>query len=309
MIYTVTTNPSVDYYMYMPDFKMGELNRAQNVSIVPGGKGINVSILLTRLGIENIAIGFEGGIIGRSFRVLLREQGLHTDLIHLQNQNTRLNVKVYSQTETQLNAPGPEISQKKLQQLENKVKNMTSNDTLIIGGSLPASVDNDYYAHLLNIANKSNIATFVDSDGQSLQTALTQKPWVVKPNLEELREVTDKDICSKEDVIFAVQKIQQMGAKNVLASMGKYGAVFLSQKGEIFSCGVPKGNLLCTVGSGDSMIAGFIAGWQRTNTIEYALQTAVAIGSATAYSKWLADSDDLEKYLELTPKSTKLYPE
>ena len=293
MIYTVTLNPALDYHMYIDDLQLGEVSRAQSVSLNYGGKGINVSALLTRLGIPNLALGFAAGITGRLFLKSLIRQEIPQDFILLKEGTTRINVKIHADAQdTDLNAPGPRIPLSAADRLIERMRHLALGDALVLSGSVPSCLPVDFYGILMQ-ALPPRIPTAIDAEGSSLRTTLPLHPFVIKPNLRELEKLVGHSCPTQEAVLSASQSLQAAGAQNVLVSMGARGAFLLDAEGHTHFQAAPKGTVIQTVGCGDSMLAGFLSRWLETQDYDDALTFAVACGSATAFSSHLAERDDI----------------
>ncbi len=288
MIYTVTLNPSLDYTADAENFLEGKTNRIKNEYFVVGGKGLNVSIILKRLGLDSTALGFTAGFTGEELKKQLEFLGCCHDFIDVSEGFTRINVKLVKDEVTEFNGAGPKISQADVESLLRKISALNTEDTLVLSGSIPAGLTEDIYNKIITAAPHGTTIV-LDTCGKALTSSLSLKPFLIKPNIDELCDLFKKEISSHEDVVYYAQKLQEMGAANVLVSLGDKGAILLTERGEIYSCEAPKGAMINTVGAGDSMVAGFI--WEYANSGNYreALKFAVCCGSATAYSKWLAE--------------------
>ncbi len=296
MIYTVTFNPALDYVMKLDNLCIGGINRSSNENAFAGGKGINVSIVLRELGIDSTALGFVAGFLGEEIERQLLERGISCDFIKLEKGISRINVKLRHGEETDINTTGPYIDEKHLNMFFDKINNLTEQDTVVVAGSLPQGLHNDVYVKLANILNEKNIRFIVDAAGENLLKTLKFKPFLIKPNLEELRELFDD---FKEENLFDYMKtLQNMGARNVLVSMGGKGSVLLDETGNFNTMGAIEGTVVNTVGAGDSMVAGFLAGYIKTNDYNYAHKLGSAAGSATAFSPWLASGENIFSLLE-----------
>lgn len=293
MIYTVTFNPSIDYIVSMKNFSLGKTNRTKEEKMFPGGKGINVSTVLTNLGISNIALGFIAGFTGNEIKRLSQERGILCDYITLPAGNNRINVKLKDYDGTEINGSGPDIPDTKLKELLNQLHRLKDGDTLILAGSIPSSVPSTIYQTIMEELREKKINIVVDASKELLMNALQFRPFLIKPNRHELEEAFDITITSKEEAIRYARHLQRLGARNVMVSLSGDGAVFVSEEGESFEADVPPGTLINAVGSGDSMIAGFLAGWETTADYEHAFQMAVAAGSASAYSEELATKEEI----------------
>lgn len=297
MIYTVTFNPSIDYIVSMENFFLGKTNRTTEEKMFPGGKGINVSTVLTNLGIPNIALGFISGFTGSEIKRLSQERGILCDFITLPKGNNRINVKLKNYDGTEINGSGPEIPADKLKELIEQLHRLKDGDSLILAGSIPASVPSDIYQIILEELKSKKLNIVVDATKDLLMNTLHFRPFLIKPNRHELEEAFDITIENKEEAIRYARHLQRLGARNVMVSLSGDGAVFVSEEGESFEANVPPGKLINAVGSGDSMIAGFLAAWETTGDYGKAFQTAVAAGSASAYSEELATKNEIMKLL------------
>lgn len=298
MIYTVTFNPSIDYIVSMENFSLGKTNRTQKEIFFPGGKGINVSTVLTNLGISNIALGFIAGFTGKEIKRLSEARGILCDFITLPSGNNRINVKLKDYEGTEINGSGPEISKDKLQELMTQLRRMKDGDSLILAGSIPSSLPSHIYQIIMGELKEKRINIVVDATKELLLNTLSFRPFLIKPNRHELEEAFDTTITTKEEAIRYARHLQRLGARNVLVSLSGAGAVLVSEEGESFEADVPPGTLVNAVGAGDSMIAGFLAGWESHKDYKHAFQMAVAAGSASAYSEEFATK---EKIMELLP--------
>ncbi|WP_278682841.1 1-phosphofructokinase [Paraclostridium bifermentans] len=298
MIYTVTLNPSIDYVVKLDDLKTGEVNRTNEEYVYPGGKGINVSLILNELGYNNKALGFVSGFTGAYIKDTLRHKGLEEDFINLENGFTRINVKVKSSNETEINGQGPIINEMALNELYTKLDKLEENDVLVLAGSIPNTLDSSLYENIMKRLENKNIKIVVDATKDLLMNVLKHKPFLIKPNNHELEELFNVKLENIDDIIVYANKLKEMGAKNVLVSMGKDGALLISENGEIFISNVANGEVKNSVGAGDSMVAGFIAGYLELNSYEKALQLGAASGGATAFSNDLANRDYIYKLVD-----------
>lgn len=289
MIFTVTINPAIDYVVHLDELIGGVTNRSQYEEYFFGGKGINVSAVLKELGLDSIALGFVSGFTGQALEAGLRKNGLCTDFVHAKEGITRINVKIKAKQETEINGQGTKVSENELKALEEKVAKLKDGDILVLSGSIPRLLPQDLYSRLLELAGERNVPAIVDTSGDLLMGALEYRPMLVKPNMEELRGIFGAAISAES----GAQKLQEMGARNVIVSMGGDGALLLSENGEMYHAGVCRGKIQNTVGAGDSMVAGFIAGYLKTKDYQYALDLGSAAGSATALSPGLAKKDKI----------------
>lgn len=288
MVYTVTLNPALDYVIHIEDFQTGEINRTQREEIQFGGKGINVSTVLTRLGVENTALGFLAGFTGQALAEGLRKNGIQTDFIWLTEGLTRINVKIKAVEETELNGRGPVIPSAALDELFQKLDRLQSGDVLDLSGSIPASLPDDIYQQILRQLEGRGILTVVDAAGELLCAALSYRPFLIKPNHHELGEIFGQTPVTDQELTACAKKLQKQGARNVLVSMAGEGSLLLDETGACHRLGVPRGTVRNSVGAGDSMVAGFLAGWLKTGDYETAHRMGAAAGSATAFSDGLA---------------------
>ncbi|MFD2210636.1 1-phosphofructokinase [Virgibacillus halophilus] len=282
MIFTCTMTPSVDYTTYLTDFTAGTINRSNEVYYYPGGKGINVSRVLKRLGIANTAYGFIGGFTGDFIQGYLQKEGIQTDFIKIPD-TTRINVKVKADTETELNGPGPELSEKNLEALKEKVDCLQKGDWFVLAGRLPETADSYFYEKIAAICRKNSVPLVLDTSGPMLKRLINEKPFLIKPNLEELGELFDVSITDKQQAIGYAKKLLDTGVSHVVVSMGGDGAILICREG-VFFAQAPKGKAVNTVGAGDSLLAGFLAAYVKSSDIRSALQYGVASGSATAFA-------------------------
>lgn len=293
MIYTVTFNPALDYILELDKLEIGKIQKSKTELILPGGKGINVSTVLTNLEIDNIALGYKAGFVGAELERLLRNMKVKTDFIDLEEGNSRINVKISGEEETAINTNGPQISENKILELLEKLKTLNENDYLVLSGSIPSSIKDDIYEKICSIVKKQNVKIVVDATKNLLVQALKYNPFLIKPNNEELGEIFGVEIHTKEDAYVYGKKLKEMGAQNVLVSMGKIGAALIDEAGQEYFIKSPEGKRVNTVGSGDSMVAGFIAGFLKYNNYNYALRMGVSAGSASALSKYLATKEEV----------------
>ena len=299
MIYTLTANPSLDYIMRVDHFETGETNRARECELYPGGKGINVSTILGRLGHENTALGFVAGFSGQELVRMLADRSFEKDFTDCAGY-TRINVKLKSGKETEINGCGLELNPSNVEKLESRIRGLNGNDVLILSGSIPAGLDSMFYRHLLDLLDE-NVLSVVDATGDLLLNTLERHPFLIKPNQDELEALFDQKLESVEDLARAARKLQDMGAKNVLVSRGAKGALLAGMDGAFYTASCPQGKLINSVGSGDSMVAGFTAGYLESKNLEKALALGICCGSATAFCKDLAEYADIERLQTQSP--------
>lgn len=295
MIYTVTFNPALDYAVHTAELQLGETNRADREQLLAGGKGINVSIVLKNLGIESTALGFIAGFTGEEILRRVKEDGICARFISLKNGFSRINVKLKGKTETEINGIGPEIDKEALSELFAQLKELTAKDTLVLAGSIPASLPDTVYMDIMEMLAEKQVKIVVDATKDLLVNVLKYHPFLIKPNNGELGEIFDVKLGTREEVIPYAKKLQEMGARNVLVSMAGKGAVLLTETGEIYQSPAPKGTVKNSVGAGDSMVAGFLAGYEREGNYEKAFKLGVATGSASAFSDNLATAGEVKQ--------------
>ena len=293
MIYTVTFNPSLDYIVSVDDFKLGLTNRTSSELLLPGGKGINVSTILTNLGIESTALGFVAGFTGDEIIRKVEEIGVRSDFIRIEDGISRINVKLKSIDGTEINGMGPDISRAKTEELMKKLDVLGKGDVLVLAGSIPVSLPDDIYSRILERLEGKGVTFVVDATGELLLNVLKYHPFLIKPNNHELGDIFDVELKTREEVVPYGRKLQEMGAKNVLISMAGEGAVLVAEDGSVYDAPAPKGVLVNAVGSGDSMVAGFTAGWMEKRDYRHAFYMGVAAGSASAFSEFLATKDEI----------------
>ena len=292
MIYTVTFNPAIDYVMNFNHVEMGKTNRSSYEYIQMAGKGINVSVVLKALGVPSVALGFVAGFTGAAIKNDLEKNKIETNFVFLKNGISRINIKVKSETETELNSKGPDIEKSDLEEFFKKLDCLKNGDTLVLAGSVPGSLPSNIYCEIMEYVSGKNIKFVVDAEGDLLINALKHKPFLIKPNHNELGAIFSKTLSSHDEIIECAKKLQSMGAKNVLVSMAENGAILLDQNGFSHFCPAFSGKVKNSAGAGDSMVAGFLAGLE-TNDFDYALKLGTAAGSATAFSPVLAEKDEI----------------
>lgn len=294
MIYTVTFNPSLDYIVSVNNFQMGMTNRTDSELLLPGGKGINVSIVLKNLGVENTALGFIAGFTGEEIRREVEEIGVKANFIQVKKGVSRINLKLKSIDGTEINGQGPDISEEKVEELLKKLEALKNGDILVLAGSIPASIPDDIYKNIMKRLAGKGIMIVVDATKDLLLNVLEYHPFFIKPNNHELGEIFKTELKTREDVIPYAKKLQEMGARNVLVSMAGEGAVLIAEDGSEYTASAPKGKLVNGVGAGDSMVAGFLAGWMEKKNYVHAFHMGIAAGSASAFSEYLAKREEIE---------------
>ena len=296
MVYTVTFNPAVDYIVHTKELRAGATNRSDSEEIYFGGKGINVSIVLSELGVKSKALGFVAGFTGAAIERGVSEKGIDADFVHLSGGFSRINVKIKSDEETELNGQGPKIPDEAVQQLFAKLDELQDGDTLVLAGSIPSSLPSDIYERILARLSGRKIRAVVDATKDLLVKVLKYQPFLIKPNNFELGEIFGVELHTADEIVKYAEKLHEMGARNVLVSMAGDGAVLLDETGKTHVCGVCRGTVKNSVGAGDSMVAGFIAGCEKAG-YEYALKLGTAAGGATAFSEGRATKEKINELL------------
>ncbi|MGI6510965.1 MAG: 1-phosphofructokinase [Catenisphaera adipataccumulans] len=300
MIYTVTLNPALDYVIQVDHFRSGVINRTKTEHIFYGGKGINVSCILNELGCSSTALGFTAGFTGQELHRGLTELGIRTDFITCQEGMTRINVKMKSDEETEINGKGPQVTETEFQSLIEKAKQLSEGDWLILSGNIPSSMRSDAYHQILE-NTPAGVHIVVDAEKDLLLRVLNYHPFLIKPNAEELGQMFDKQLSSDAEIVHYAKELQHMGARNVLVSMAGDGSILVDEKQNVHKMGVGKGTVVNSVGAGDSMVAGFIAGYLKTHDYAYAQKIGTACGSATAFHSGLATYDQIQEVWRMLP--------
>ena len=302
MIYTVTFNPSLDYIVSVNDFQLGLTNRTDSELILPGGKGINVSTILMNLGIDSTAFGFAAGFTGEEIIREVEAMGIRSDFIKIDSGISRINLKLKNIDGTEINGSGPEISEEKIEELLRKLDILGEGDILVLAGSIPASMPADMYSTIMERLQHKNVTFIVDATKDLLINVLKYKPFLIKPNNHELGELFDVKLTTREEVIPYGKKLQKQGARNVLIPMAGEGAVLVAEDGSVYEAPAPKGTLVNAVGAGDSMVAGFTAGWIEKKDYRHAFYMGVSAGSASAFSEYLATKEEIMDLYEKVSK-------
>lgn len=297
MICTVTFNPSLDYIVRVDDMRLGVINRTAYEQVLPGGKGINVSIVLGNLGHESRALGFLAGFTGAEIARRVREAGVSADFIEVAEGMSRINAKIKSNEETELNGQGPLITEADIEQLYARLDVLSQDDTLVISGSVPATLPGDMYERIMERFDGRGVRIVVDAERELLTRVLPYRPFLVKPNNIELGDIYGVKLETRADVIPYARRMQQAGARNVLVSMAGEGGVLVAESGEVFDSPAAKGTVVNSVGAGDSSVAGFLAGLAETGSYETAFRMALAAGSASAFSDHLATRPEVEELM------------
>lgn len=298
MINTITLNPSLDYIVKVDDFKVGHVNRTSKEDIYPGGKGINVSIVLKNLGVKNRALGFTAGFTGEEIEKLVANHGVDNEFIRLEKGMSRINVKLKSREESEINGMGPNISKNDIEKLYEKLEALKAGDFVVLAGSIPNTLPDDIYETIMKDFKDKEINFVVDATKDLLLNVLKYKPFLIKPNHHELGEMFNVKLNSKDEIITYAKKLQEIGARNVIISMAGDGAILIEENGEITISDTPKGTLVNSVGAGDSMVGGFLAGIAEKKNVKEAFKMGVATGSASAFSEGLATRDKVEELLK-----------
>ncbi len=297
MIYTVTFNPSLDYIVNVSDFTLGQVNRTEKEVMFPGGKGINVSIVLKNLGMDSTILGFTAGFVGAEIQRRVKEMGCVEKLIPISNGYSRINLKLRSNEESEINGMGPTIGKEDIDKLYEMLDTLKAGDVLVLAGSIPASMPSTMYRDIMEYLQNKDVMIAVDATKDLLVNVLPFHPFVIKPNNHELGEIFGVTLTEKKDVITYAEKLQEQGARNVLVSMAGDGAVLVAEDGSVYESEAPKGKVVNSVGAGDSMVAGFLYGYLTTGSYESAFKTGVATGSASAFSENLATKKEVEAIL------------
>ena len=295
MIYTVTFNPSLDYLVTVDDFKLGLTNRTSSERLVPGGKGLNVSMVLGTLGLENTAFGFAAGFTGAEIVRRVEEMGVRADFIPVREGFSRINLKLQSIDGTEINGSGPPVDREAVEALMARLDALGEGDVLVLAGSIPKSMPEGSYERILARLAGRKVMTVVDAEKELLVRALKYRPFLVKPNSHELGEIFGREFRTRREAVPYGVKLREMGAENVLVSMAGEGAVLAAGDGSIYESPAPAGRLVSGVGAGDAMVAGFLAGWLSGRDYGRAFRMGIAAGSASAFSRHLATREEIEK--------------
>lgn len=303
MIYTVTFNPSLDYIVTVDDLKLGAVNRTSREIMNPGGKGINVSLVLRNLGYGSTALGFEAGFTGKEIVRLVNEQKIQSEFIEVENGLSRINVKIRSNEESEINGMGPGIGDADIKKLYKQLGKLEEGDVLVLAGSIPAVMPETIYRDIMEYLSGRKIKIVVDATKDLLRNVLEYHPFLIKPNNHELGEIYGVELKTRDEVIPYARKLQEEGAHNVLISMAGEGAVLLTEDGAVYQSEAPKGKVKNSVGAGDSMVAGFIAGYLASGDYEQAFYMGVCTGSASAFSEGMATKEAVRTLLGQFGKS------
>lgn len=298
MVYTVTFNPSLDYIVSVKDFELGKTNRTTKEQMLAGGKGINVSTVLKNLGVDNVAFGFVAGFTGREIERMAKESGIICDFVTLEEGCSRINVKMKDFDGTEINGMGPAIREAEVEQLKKQLRTLTKGDILVLAGSIPSCMSDSIYRDIMLELKDKGIHFVVDASKDLLLNVLEFHPFLIKPNNHELGEIFGVELATRESVVPYAKKLQEMGARNVLVSLAGQGAVLIDEAQNIYMLSAPKGILVNAVGAGDSMVAGFIAGWEEKQDFYHAFKMSVAAGSASAFSEILASREEVQRVFD-----------
>ena len=298
MIYTVTFNPSLDYILDLSELNMNHVNRPSAERILPGGKGINVSIVLHNLGVDNKAICFTSGFTGDALKTLLQQRDMNADFINISQGLTRINVKLRSGGETEINGQGPEIKSEDIAELYEKLGYLDEEDYLVLAGSLPDTMSKSTYMDIMQMLQYNNSKIIVDATGELLLNVLPYKPFLIKPNNHELGNLFGVEVNTREDAVKYAKKLIEKGARNVLVSMSASGAVMVTEDGGVYEADAPQGEVKNSVGAGDAMLAGFLAGYIKYEDFDKAFKLGICAGSASAFSEEMATRDEVMKLYE-----------
>ena len=298
MIYTITLNPALDYIIKLKELVPNEINTSESEYILPGGKGINVSIILKRLNVESVTLGFISGFTGKEIQKLVEKEKIQTDFINLEEGHSRINVKILEdEKETAINSKGPLVDNKSIEKLYQKLSNLKDNDILVLSGSIPKGIKEDIYEEICEKIKDKNVKIVVDSTKKLLLNTLKYRPFLIKPNHHELGEIFNVQILNQDQAIEYAKKLQQKGAQNVLVSMGEKGSILLDENGKSYKkAAISNKNVINTVGAGDSMVAGFLAGYLNYKNHEDALKLGIASASATVNNVFLGTKDEINEY-------------
>lgn len=298
MIYTITLNPALDYIIKLKELVPNEINTSESEYILPGGKGINVSIILKRLDVESVTLGFISGFTGKEIQKFVEKEKIQTDFINLEEGHSRINVKILeNEKETAINSKGPLVDNKSIENLYQKLNNLKENDILVLSGSIPKGIKEDIYEEICEKIKDKNVKIVVDSTKKLLLNTLKYRPFLIKPNHHELGEMFNVQILNQDQAIEYAKKLQKEGARNVLVSMGEKGSVLLDENGKVYKKDIIKNrNVVNTVGAGDSMVAGFLAGYLKYKNYEDALKLGIASASATVNNVFLGTKDEINEY-------------
>jgi len=297
VIYTLTLNPSIDYIVNVDHFETGKLNRTEREILFPGGKGINVSIVLKNLGFRSVAYGITAGFTGMEIERLLKEQGIDTDFIRLEHGYSRINLKLRSDCESEINGRGPEISEEEENRLIDKLSVLKDGDIAVLAGAIPGTMKSTVYSEIMERLQKRDVKFTVDATRDLLVNVLQYHPFLIKPNHHELGEILHREIDTKDKAIEGAKELRAMGARNVMVSMAGEGAVLVDENGETYRMDAPKGRVKNSVGAGDSAVAGFLAGYLTNGDYGHAFKTGVCAGSASAFSDGFATKEDVERLM------------
>jgi 1-phosphofructokinase len=300
MIYTVTLNPALDYIVRLSELQSKDINRADSAEVIYGGKGINVSLVLKELGLQNKALGFVAGFTGRGLQDMLQADGVETDFVELPSGLTRINVKLFAQEQWDVNAPGPKVDAGALKEFYEKIDTLRAGDILVMAGAVPENLPEDIYELIMQKLQGRGIRIVVDTSGEALRKVLPYQPFLIKPNHHELSDLFGQEVLPTDEILIVklAKRLQEMGAANVLVSRGKYGAILVDENCGIHSAGIVPGKPVNNVGCGDSMVAGFVAGYEMKQDYDYALRLGSAAGNASAFVDGIASGTEIRNTLD-----------
>ncbi len=301
MIYTVTCNPALDYILQVPHLQKAGINRSERETLTYGGKGVNVSAVLARLSVPTRAMGFTAGLMGEKLKSLLSAEGIECDFVDLPAGETRINVKIRAQQELDINASGPSVSTSDVERLLQKLDSLRADDMLVLAGTIPRGLPQDLYLQMLKRVDGRGVLTVVDAQGELLRNTLPHRPFLIKPNHHELGALFGKELHTTDEILACARRLQTEGARNVLVSRAESGAILVDETGVCHTVGTVSGPLRNSVGCGDSMVAGFLAGYLKHKDYAYALRLGAACGNATAFSDTLATAGEIEAVLSRLP--------
>ena len=298
MIYTLTLNPALDYVVKVLDYCKGAVNRAVETTFLPGGKGINVSIMLKHLGVNSVPLGFAAGFTGKELERYLIDAGCIPEFVFLAEGHTRINVKLKADAETEINALGPVVTSRELAALKAQIAGLEPGDFLVLAGSIPKGLPQSIYRDIMEDLSKKQVSVVVDTEGEALLQTLEYKPFLIKPNHHELGDIFGVEVTGKEDAVTYARKLQKMGARNVLVSMAGDGAVLVTESGQSYQATAPSGTVVNSTGAGDSTVAGFLAGFLEKGSYRDAFLKGICSGSATAFSQGLGTGEEVAELMK-----------
>ena len=307
MIYTLTFNPALDYIIEVDNYREGYVNRTKGEKILPGGKGINVSIVLSNLSTENTALGFTGGFTGMHLETLLNEKNIKTDFVHLREGITRINLKLKSEKETEINAQGPNINESEIKLLFQKINALNDGDFLVLSGSVPTSLPDTIYCDIIKSVYDKKVNVVVDAEKNLLKQTLKFNPFLIKPNHHELADICNRELKNTDDIINAALSLQEIGARNIFISIAGDGGIFITEDKEVLISPAPSGKVINSTGAGDSLLAGFLSEYITSKDYKKAFIKGICSGSASAFSHNLATKDEIENLYKTFLKNQNMF--